>query len=233
MTISSNNFDIYSITNKASAKDKATIFFDEVLTMSIAHKRKFNDQEMEALRDSFKGNQEADLFNTSLHNCLCINLLISQIEKIISDTNHIETSLRITLSAIDDNDLVSWLISDSLKEAEKSGCFSNKKEAKKIFNNLKDKIQKLCSMSIGNVVVKKLVKEVYQLDDEEKDQDFYNEKFLQFFRNAIATKADTANKFLDVLKDFYAKSDAKFEVVDGKIKDLEEKIGNLRKFYQK
>jgi hypothetical protein len=34
------------------------------------------------------------------------------------------------------------------------------------------------------------------------------------------TKANTASKFLDVLKDFYAKSETKFEVVEKKIEEL-------------
>ena len=229
MTITGNNFDIYNIANKASAPDRVTIFFDEIFAMSINYKRKFDDQQMEALRDSFRGNQEASVFNTSLHNCLCINLFISQIEKIITDAKHIETTLRLTASSIDDKYLLDWLMSETLKEIEKNKIITNKKEIKKIFNGFKNKVQKLCLISLGDDVIKSFVEKTYNLGDEE-DCDSYNKKFLQFFRSAVAKKAETASKYLDILKDFYAKSDAKFEVVDGKIKDLEGEIVSMGKF---
>ncbi len=47
------NFDIYNIINKASGKDRAIIFFDELLNMSICNKGKFSDAEMESLSKSF------------------------------------------------------------------------------------------------------------------------------------------------------------------------------------
>jgi hypothetical protein len=226
--MTSNNFDIYSLANKASAKDRATIYFDEVFSMIIKGKRKFNDGEMEALRNSFRGNEEANLFNTSLHNCICTNLFISQIEKILADANHIETTLRLTISAMGDTVLVSDLVLESLKEAEKSNCISNKKVARKIFKELKDKIQTLCSMSFGEQAVKELVDRFYNQNQEEQEPEFYLNNFMKFFKEAIARKADMASLFLDNLKYFYEKSEKNFDVVDGKIKNLEEEIENLK-----
>ena len=82
---------------------------------------------------------------------------------------------------------------------------------------------------MGFGIIKSFVEKTYNLGDEE-ECDSYNKKFLQFFRSAVAKKAETASKYLDILKDFYAKSDAKFEVVDGKIKDLEGEIVSMGKF---
>ena len=120
-------------------------------------------------------------------------------------------------------------MSETLKEIEKNKIIANKKEIKKIFNGFKNKVQKLRLISLGDDVIKSFVEKTYNLGDEE-DCDSYNKKFLQFFRSAVAKKAETASKYLDILKDFYAKSDAKFEVVDGKIKDLEGEIVSMGKF---
>ena len=230
MTITSNNFDIYSVVNKASAKDRATIFFDELLRMAICGNQKFNDQEREAIAGSFKTNEEKNLFNLMLHRCVYSIMSISQAEKSIENGKYFETIARVAFSAMSDQCLIDDLVSNALKEIEKGKLVSDKKAARKIFDHLKKQIRQMCLLDFGDKVVKNLVDKVYNRDGEEKDANFYEEKFFQFFKDTINAKANTANEFLKIFQGFYKDFDIKFDVIDNKIKNLEIEIDSLRKF---
>jgi 6-pyruvoyl-tetrahydropterin synthase len=230
MTIPSNNFDIYNVINKASAQDKATIFFDGLLRLSISNKESLNTQELEALGDSFQTNEERHLFDRLMHQCSYCIMSIFQIEKYIAVADFFECQVKLCRCEQDDKYFVEYVISDSLKELENGKYVSDKKEVRKIFKKLQNRIKDHSFLNISEKSIKRLVDGFYNPKDEEKEPDFYEEKFWQFFKDQINNKADIAQQLIGQFQDSYKDFDNKFEPVDKKLKRLEEKIKKLKNY---
>jgi hypothetical protein len=148
------------------------------------------------------------------------SLLICQIENIIAKTQHFETLYRLTNSSMEDSLMINGVLSEAFKQIEHNKCIANKKEVRKILNNLKDTIQQLSLTSLNNIMVRKLVDEIYNPNNEEQSQDFYSNKFKEFVDDTLEIKANSANEILEYLKSFYADFEIEFEVVEDKIKEL-------------
>ncbi len=98
---------------------------------------------------------------------------------------------------------------------------------------MSDRIEQMCFIAFGDSQVKKLVDEFYNAEKEEKDWDFYEEKFVKFFTDHIAYKINNANEILKQLKSYYVDFEVKFEVIENKIGQLEKRIENFRTFESK
>ena len=111
-----NKFDINSVIHKADAKDRAIIFFDEILNGLIQGKRKFSEAQIESLSNSFKSNCEKDLFNDIQHNSLYSLFSISQVEKEIMSIQYLTTYLKFYNSSQNDKSFIDYLISKTSKD---------------------------------------------------------------------------------------------------------------------
>ncbi|MBU6339156.1 MAG: hypothetical protein KGQ36_04190 [Rickettsiales bacterium] len=222
------NFDIYSIINKADGKDRAIIFFDELLNMSIYNKSKFSDAEMESLSNSFKSNVDIDLFNNLQHNSLYCLLTIAQVEKEILRAEYLTTYLRFYNSSQNDKCFIDYLFSETSKDLQKNKIASDKKHIKKVFKELLEQTNKMCFLSFSDDFIKKFIDKANNNknseDLEEQDSNYYQEEFAKFLIKAIAAKTKLAQNFLDQLKSKCAEFEFKFEVVESKIKDLETEL---------
>ncbi len=226
--MTNNNFNILDIINKASAKDRAIIYFDELFNMSILCKRKFTDDEMEALYSSFKTNAENNMFNSLLCRCAYLNLLISQIDHVLTKVELMQAHSRYYFSILDNKYSIEAIISNAARDAKKGGLLADKKVITKMCNSIVKQINDFCLTVVSDKVVKDMVEELYQQSWDGEDQDFYEEKLQQYFDECIDVKATEASATLDLLKKHYNDSGAKFEVVDDKIESVERKIKNVK-----
>lgn len=228
-----NNFDIYSIINKSSSKDRIIIYFDEILNMSILCKRKFSDTEFEALSKSFKTNNEANLFNVALQRTMYWLLTIVEVEKEILKVEYFATHLRSYFLTVDDKFLINTMISGTSKDLQKNRNTADKKQIKAAFKIMSDRINQLCFIGFGDNIIKKFVDGLNNQEKEEGDQDYYTEKFTKFFTDQMAYNTNNASEFLKQLKSNYAEFEIKFEVVENKIRDLESKLEKHKLFQEK
>lgn len=227
------NLDIYSIINKSSSRDRVIIYFDEILTMSILGKRKFNDTQFEELSHSFKSNQDANLFNTALQRSMYWLLTIVEVEKEMLKVEYFSTHLRSYFLAVDDKFLINAMISGTSKDLQKNRNAADKKQIKAAFKSMSERINQLCFISFVDNVIKKFVDGLGNQEGMEKDQDYYEENFTKFFTDQMAYNLNNANEFLKQLKNNYAEFEVKFEVVENKIKDLENKLEKYKLFGDK
>lgn len=250
-----NNFDINKIINKAEAKDRVIIFFDEILNGLIQGKRKFSETQIESLSNSFKNNFEKDLFNDIQHDSLYLLFSIAQIEKEIFSIEYLSTFLRFYNSSQDDKFCIDYLISKSLEKLKDSKNIYDEKLIKTIFKELSQQINKMCFLSFGDEIIKKFVKkkftqkeeletptkdfkdeEVNLEDDENKIKDaennFYHQEFMNLFTNSIKSKTNLIRELLNELKKNYQDFELKFESIEIKIKELEERIERFEKSYK-
>ena len=193
--MTNSNFDIHNLINKADTKDRAVIFFDELLNMSILSKRKFSDTEIDALSDSFRGNGDANLFNTLLQQCMYSLLMIAQVEKEILKIEFIATHLRFYFLTTDDRFLIETLISGTSKDLQKNKTASDKKEIMKAFKFISDRIEQMCFLAFGENAIKKLVDNLYNSEKEERDWDFYEEMFVKFLQIKSPTESTVPRSF--------------------------------------
>ena len=224
---------MYSVINKSGIEDRATIYFDELLRMSILGQRKLNDNELDAMSESFKSCGDVNLFNHLLHNCIMAISVISQIENIILKAEFLLTHLRFHFTLEDDKMMVDNLISKALKEIEVVNCGADKKKVKKVFSNLKKSVNESCFLLVSNGAKKRLVESTHDLKEEEGGENFYDEMYLRFFMKKIGEKADSAAEFLKSLKAIDEKLKIKFEVIKNKIEEIEGKIEILKKLNKK
>jgi hypothetical protein len=243
-----NRFDINSIINKADAKDRAIIFFDEILNGLIQGKRKFSETQIESLSNSFKGNFEKDLFNDIQHNSLYSLFIISQVEKEIMSIEYLTAYLRFYNSSQNDKSFINYLISKSSEDFMENKNISDKKQIKNIFNELSKQVNDMCFISFGDDIIKKFVEKNYTKNEdsandnyeiknkiesknlEEKSSDLYHKKFFDLFTNSIENKTNSAKEILNEFKNNYKEFKFKFEAIESKINDLEERILDFEKF---
>jgi hypothetical protein len=216
------NFDIYKIINGASTKDKVAIYCDDLLNGCILYERKFDDEQLNALVESFKNNTEIHYFNTTIQRCTYILLLIADIEKEILQAEFIMAHLRFYMVSDDDKLMVDAFISraaDNLK-----GIVSDKKELKKVFKNLSSMIGEMCFLSFSDKAIERFIGKVSNIDNKEN----LGDKLIQYFVKQISYRIEVATGFIDLLKKSYENFDIKFEVIDCRIKKFEDKMRILK-----
>lgn len=219
---------MYNVINKSSIEDRATIFFDEILRMAILGKRKFSDNEIDAMSESFKGCGNVNLFNHLLHHCIMAVSIISQTENIILKAEFLLTHMRFHFMFEDDQMMIEALITKASKEIESGILAADKKKVKKIFANLKKSVNDSCFLLVSDSSKKRLVESINGKEDAEKDSDFYDEMYIRFFLDQINEKANYAGEFLKSLKEIDEKLKIKFAVIKEKIEGLESKIDILK-----